>query len=105
VSSQVFYFFLKLSFFACAHRLNEEYLERLKQDIALLEKRVEEYCRRIRGGKMGLLHKIGYVLEVAAFCSLIILKVWKAVEHPGFVVTVLLMVSSMYCLARAELPR
>jgi hypothetical protein len=89
----------------CAHRLNEEYLERLKQDIALLEKIVEEYCRRIRGGKMGLLHKIGYVLEVAAFCSLIISKVWKAVENPGFVVTVLLMVSSMYCLARAELPR
>jgi hypothetical protein len=54
---------------------------------------------------MGLLHKIGYVLEVAAFCSLIISKVWKAVENPGFVVTVLLMVSSMYCLARAELPR
>ena len=89
----------------CAHRLNEEYLERLKRDIALLEKMVEEYCGCIRGGKMGLLHKIGYVLEVAAFCSLIISKVWKAVENPGFVVTVLLMVSSMYCLARAELPR
>ena len=89
----------------CAHRLNEEYLERLKQDIAFLEKTIEEYRGRIRGGKMGWLHKIVYVLEVATFCSLIISKVWKAVEHPGFVVTVLLMVSSMYCLARAELPR
>ena len=70
-----------------------------------MEKTVEEYCRCIRGGKMGLLHKIGYVLEVAAFCSLIISKVWKAAEHSGFVVTVLLMIGSMYCLARAELPK
>jgi hypothetical protein len=88
-----------------ACRLNEKHLERLKQNIALLEKTVEEYCGAIRGGKMGFLHRIGYVLEVAAFCSLIISKVWKAAEHSGFVVTVLLMVGSMYCLARAELPK
>ena len=54
---------------------------------------------------MGLLHKIGYVLEVAAFCSLILSKVWKVAEYSGFVVTVLLMIGSMYCLARAELPK
>jgi len=60
---------------------------------------------RTRGGKMGLLHKIGYILEVAAFCSLILSKVWKAAEHSGFVVTILFMIGSMYCLARAELPQ
>jgi hypothetical protein len=54
---------------------------------------------------MGLLHKIGYILEVAAFCSLILSKVWKAAEYSGFVVTVLFMIGSMYCLARAELPQ
>jgi hypothetical protein len=59
----------------------------------------------MRGGKMGLLHKIGYILELAAFCSLMISKVWDAAEHSGFVVTVLFMVGSMYCLARAELPK
>ena len=60
---------------------------------------------RMRGGKMGLLHKIGYILEVVAFCSLILSKIWKAAEHSGFVVTVLFMICSMYCLARAELPK
>jgi hypothetical protein len=54
---------------------------------------------------MGLLHKIGYLLEVAAFCSLIISKAWRAAELSGFVVTALLMVGSMYCLVRAELPK
>jgi len=54
---------------------------------------------------MGLLHKLGYILELAAFCSLILSKVWETTEHSGFVVTVLLMVGSMYCLARAELPK
>jgi len=54
---------------------------------------------------MGLLHKIGYILEVVAFCSLILSKIWKAAEHSGFVVTVLFMICSMYCLARAELPK
>jgi acetolactate synthase regulatory subunit len=59
----------------------------------------------MRGGRVVLLHKIGYVLEVAAFCSLILSKVWRVAEHSGFVVTVMLMVGSMYCLARAELPK
>ena len=54
---------------------------------------------------MGLLHKLGYILEVAAFCSLIISRVWKATENPGFAVAILLMIGSMYCLARAELPK
>ena len=54
---------------------------------------------------MGLLHKLGYILELAAFCSLILSKVWEATEHSGFVVTILLMIGSMYCLARAELPK
>ena len=62
-------------------------------------------CVCVRGRKMGLLHKLGYILEVAAFCSLIISKVWKTVENPGFVVTILFMIGSMYCLARAELPK
>ena len=54
---------------------------------------------------MGLFHKLGYILEVAAFCSLIISKVLKAKENPGFVVAILFMIGSMYCLARAELPK
>mgnify|MGYP001039313353 CR=1 FL=1 len=54
---------------------------------------------------MGLFHKLGYILEVAAFCSLILSKAWKATEYSGFVVTILLMIGSMYCLARAELPK
>lgn len=54
---------------------------------------------------MGLLHKLGYILEIAAFCSLVISKIWEATENPGFVATILFMSGSMYCLARAELPR
>ncbi len=69
------------------------------------EEKVKEYFGRMRGGKMGLLHKIGYVLEVAAFCSLILSRVWTAAENSGFAVTVLFMIGSMYCLARAELPK
>ena len=55
-------------FYQCPMGSNQKHLERLKQDTVLTEKTAKEYCMHIRGEKMGLFHKIGYILEVAAFC-------------------------------------
>ena len=58
---------------------------------------------------MGLLHKVGYIIELVALCLLILYKYWEATENEysawAFPVAILLMVGSLYCLARAEVSK